>query len=138
MGRSIANKHAVIRGNVVIAVLAGGVIERCSPMITQPMLRFLWNAWLSGMALLCLLLSWMWCQRGGWPAISGSGPRPLSSRRPGVLPTLRLRSELPPCEGALKGKEGLDVALQFLRVDPESKAVHSLGADFGHVRRIVL
>lgn len=75
MGRSIANKHSAIRGNVVIAVLAGGVIERYSSVITQPVLRFLWNAWLSGMALLCLPPSWMWCRRGGQPAISGSGCR---------------------------------------------------------------
>lgn len=79
------------------------------PVITQPMLRLFWNAWLLGMALLCLLPSWMCCQRGGQPAVSGSGPRPLSPRRLRGLS----QSCFYLCEGALRGEEGLDVAIRF-------------------------
>lgn len=104
MGRSITNKHSVIRGNVVIAVLAGGVIERCSPVITQPARRLLWNAWLSGMALLCLLPSWMWCQRGGWPPSLGLGPGPS---RPGDLGASHSEAYVPAASAPVGGFMGV-------------------------------
>lgn len=69
-GRSSANKHLAVRGDVVTAVLASGVTEGHGLAITQPMQRFPRNARLSGMAL-CLLPPCVLSQ-GGQPTVFGS------------------------------------------------------------------